>query len=253
MTLPETAETARTASDTVPPQSGARTVDWSKPRVAAILGAAARCFARSGFETTTAEIAKELGVPKSIIYHYFENKNALIQEVQRYAYQQHLARVAEVLGHASAAGAARVADILRMLWGAKNTRNVAFDIGVWSALRNDAVLRRQAIELQREHRRLVGENVARALGLDESERERTEPLTTLIVAALTGLSIHAYVEGDDSSSEQAHELFLQLLDRGIDQFKRRRDSDLPPDGPDILSEHPPAGDGIEEVRIPASY
>src|SRR5687768_13873857 len=76
MSQPDIAALTHSDSE-LPPSERSRAVDWNKPRVAAILAAAARCFARSGFETTTAEIAKELGVPKSIIYHYFDNKTAL--------------------------------------------------------------------------------------------------------------------------------------------------------------------------------
>jgi hypothetical protein len=52
---------ARQVSDSVAP----RAVDWNNPRVAAILTAAAKCFARKGFSSTTlAEIGKELGLRK---------------------------------------------------------------------------------------------------------------------------------------------------------------------------------------------
>ena len=44
-----------------------RSADWENPRVASILSAAAKCFARKGFTATTlAEIGKELGLRKSI-------------------------------------------------------------------------------------------------------------------------------------------------------------------------------------------
>ena len=214
-----------------------RRVDWTKPRVAAILTAAAKCFARSGFGTTTAEIAKELSVPKSIIYHYFDNKDALIREVQRFTYKQHLERVREVLAQASGATGREVFGTLRALWKARNLRNIAFDIGVWSALRTDEIVRQQAIELQREHRRIVSENVARALSIDADDPERTEPLTTLILAALTGLSINAFVEGDETEAEKAHELFMQLLEAGIEQFTRR-DSEIPPSGEFLTDAQP---------------
>lgn len=229
---------ALTHSDSeAPPSERSRAVDWNKPRVAAILAAAARCFARSGFETTTAEIAKELGVPKSIIYHYFDNKTALIQEVQRYAYHQHLQKVKEALTAAGLATGRRAIDGLRALWQTKSTRNIEFDVGVWSALRSDDVLRQQALDLHREHRRLVAESVARALGIEGDDPARTEPLTTLIVAALNGLALNAYVAGSDEEAEQAHEVLLQLVERGIEQFTRR-DSEIPPSR-DLLSEPPP--------------
>jgi len=71
-----------------------RTVDWENPRVAAILVAAAKCFARKGFSATTlAEIGKELGLRKSIVHYYFASKAALIHEVQSYTYHKYLDRV----------------------------------------------------------------------------------------------------------------------------------------------------------------
>jgi AcrR family transcriptional regulator len=215
-----------------------RQVDWNKPRVAAILEAAARCFARSGFETTTAEIAKELGVPKSIIYHYFDNKDALIQEVQRYTYTRHLERLKEILAKASDARGKDALEVLRALWDSDLMRNVSFDVGVWSALRNDSVVREQAAELGRQHRRLIAENVARALQIDGADPARTEPLTTLIVAALTGLSLTAFIEGDDRDANKGHEMLLELIARGVDQFTRR-DSEIPP-SLETASEPPPA-------------
>src|SRR5690349_219877 len=84
----------RQVSDSVTP----RAVDWSNPRVAAILNAAAKCFARKGFSATTlAEIGKELGLRKSIVHYYFASKAALIHEVQSFASHKYLDKVREVL------------------------------------------------------------------------------------------------------------------------------------------------------------
>jgi AcrR family transcriptional regulator len=214
-----------------------RQVDWSKPRVAAILDAAARCFARSGFETTTAEIAKELGVPKSIIYHYFDNKEALIQEVQRFTYSRYLDELKATLDKARSRSGRDALEILRELWSSDALRNVSFDVGVWSALRNDPVVREQAAELGRVHRRLIAESVARALCIDEGDPTRTEPLTTLISAALTGLSLTAFIEGNAKEADEAHAVLIDLVARGVEQFTRH-DSEIPPSG-ETVSEVPP--------------
>ena len=233
MAIPSTPDTAPSSQEQL-----RRQVDWNKPRVAAILDAAARCFARSGFETTTAEIAKELGVPKSIIYHYFDNKDALIQEVQRYTYARQLERLKELLSQARDAKGKDALEVLRSLWGSELMKNVSFDVGVWSALRNDSVVREQAAELGRAHRRLIAENVARALQIEGADPSRTEPLTTLIVAALTGLSLTAFIEGNDSEAKRAHEVLLELIARGVDQFTRH-DSEIPP-SMETISDPPPA-------------
>src|SRR5579862_410108 len=82
-TARETFESDERATDSVAP----RAVDWANPRVAAILNAAAKCFARKGFSATTlAEIGKELGLRKSIVHYYFASKAALIHEVQSFTY-----------------------------------------------------------------------------------------------------------------------------------------------------------------------
>jgi AcrR family transcriptional regulator len=61
--------------------TSSRAADWENPRVASILSAAAKCFARKGFTATTlAEIGKELGLRKSIVHYYFASKAALIHE-----------------------------------------------------------------------------------------------------------------------------------------------------------------------------
>ena len=67
-----------------------RSADWENPRVASILSAAAKCFARKGFTATTlAEIGKELGLRKSIVHYYFASKAALIHEVQSFTYHRY--------------------------------------------------------------------------------------------------------------------------------------------------------------------
>src|ERR1043166_9826356 len=78
--------------------AAARSADWDNPRVASILSAAAKCFARKVFTATTvAEIGKELGLRKSIVHYYFASKAALIHEVQSFTYHRYLDRVREVL------------------------------------------------------------------------------------------------------------------------------------------------------------
>jgi len=217
-------------------------VDWSKPRVLSILKAAVRCFARSGFDTTTAEIAAEIGIPKSVIYHYFDDKVTLIREAQRFAYSEHFGRLKDALETNGDGADGSVVDRLRQLWKAAETRNIGFELGIWSELRNDEKVREQAIELRKEHHRLVARGVARALGIDANDPSRTEPLSTLIVAALTGLSLNASLEEDEAKAADAHELFMDLLQRGIERFAKRPDSDLP--SPTMDSELPPPYDSV---------
>ena len=103
-----------------PKDNGAtpRSVDWNNPRVAAILDAAAKCFARKGFSATTlAEIGKELGLRKSIVHYYFASKAALIHEVQSYTYHRYLDRLREAIKNGDGS-VAQTTEALRALWDA---------------------------------------------------------------------------------------------------------------------------------------
>src|SRR6188508_2851282 len=118
---PTVIENNRSDNGTAP-----RAVDWENPRVSAILDAAAKCFARKGFSSTTlAEIGKELGLRKSIVHYYFASKAALIHEVQSFASHKYLDKVREVLStsrETSQQGRAMAA--LKSLWEVRSSTNV---------------------------------------------------------------------------------------------------------------------------------
>ena len=76
-----------------------RSADWTNPRVVQILDAASRCFEQRGFAATTVqEIADEAGLTKSMIHYYFENKQALIGELQTFVYDSYMHKVESRLG-----------------------------------------------------------------------------------------------------------------------------------------------------------
>lgn len=197
-----------------------RAVDWNNPRVAAILNAAAKCFARKGFSSTTlAEIGKELGLRKSIVHYYFASKAALIHEVQSFTYNKYLDKVREVLSTSKETSQqGRAMDALKSLWEVRSTTNVGLNIEVWSASRNDPELRRRAAALLGEKRKLVTEGIGVALGPQAAERVRSEALSTLILAVLDGLSVASYIEGESAKTDDAYRLFLYLLRLGVEQL-----------------------------------
>jgi len=215
-TARETFETEDRPGESVAP----RAVDWANPRVAAILNAAAKCFARKGFSATTlAEIGKELGLRKSIVHYYFASKAALIHEVQSFTYNKYLERVREVLATTKETSSeGRAMDALRSLWETRSSTNVGLNIEVWSASRNDAELRRRAAALLGEKRKLVGQGIADALGEEASKRVHADALSTLILSVLDGLSVAGYIEGDTAKTEEAYRLFLYLLRLGVEQL-----------------------------------
>jgi len=211
------AEDDETSGESVAP----RAVDWNNPRVAAILQAAAKCFARKGFSATTlAEIGKELGLRKSIVHYYFASKAALIHEVQSFTYNRYLDRVREALDKSKeTTQEGRAMDALKSLWEIRGSTNVGLNVEVWSASRNDAELRRRAAALLVEKRRLVSDGVVAALGEQGAQKVKIEALSTLILGVLDGLSVAQYVEGEDAKTDDAYRLFLYLLRLGVENLE----------------------------------
>lgn len=206
-------------------ESAPRAVDWNNPRVAAILEAAAKCFARKGFSATTlAEIGKELGLRKSIVHYYFASKAALIHEVQSFSYHQYLDGVREAIKTGGEGNSAdRGISALRSLWGAlkQNRTSLWLNIEVWATARRDEELRRRAAALHKDSRALVAEGVGDVLGGDASLlKDRMDSVSSLILGVLNGLSVAEYLEGEDSKADEAYELFLILLRLGIRELEQ---------------------------------
>jgi AcrR family transcriptional regulator len=199
--------------------TGGRTVDWENPRVAAILMAAAKCFARKGFSATTlAEIGKELGLRKSIVHYYFASKAALIHEVQSFTYRKYLEQVRESIA-SGAEGGSQAA--LQSLWDAMQSSKTAtgLNIEVWSAARRDDELKRRAAELQQDAQKLIGEAVSGALGIDQQRFTRLDQLSRLLLAVVNGLSVSESLDGDEVKAKQTYDLFLEILRSGIESVK----------------------------------
>ncbi len=206
------------------PEAAPRAVDWDNPRVASILSAAAKCFARKGFTATTlAEIGKELGLRKSIVHYYFASKAALIHEVQSFAYHQYLDRVKDAIRVVGGDKKVRTTGALESLWDAlhSNKTNIGLSIEVWSASRRDPELKRRAATLQKESRKLVADGIAEVLGSDASNVRAMEATSALILAVLNGLSVAEYLEGEDATAKEAYQTFLWLLRLGVQEVEKR--------------------------------
>jgi AcrR family transcriptional regulator len=206
------AEDDETTGDSVAP----RAVDWNNPRVAAILQAAAKCFARKGFSATTlAEIGKELGLRKSIVHYYFASKAALIHEVQSFTYHRYLDRLKEAIRNGDGSSQ-QATDALRALWDAiqNNKTGTGLNIEVWSAARRDSELKRRAAGLQRDARQVIRDVVAPVTA--KAGPAKAEALATLALAVLNGLSVTEYLEGEDAKVQEAYATFLELLRASFD-------------------------------------
>ncbi|HEY2410390.1 MAG TPA: TetR/AcrR family transcriptional regulator [Polyangiaceae bacterium] len=193
-----------------------RAADWENPRVASILSAAAKCFARKGFTATTlAEIGKELGLRKSIVHYYFASKAALIHEVQSFTYHRYLDRLKEATQNGDGS-TSQAMEALKALWEAiqNNKTGTGLNIEVWSAARRDPELKRRAAGLQRDARGVIRDALGPAAA--RGGQARSEALATLSLAVLNGLSVTEYLEGDETRAREAYEAFLQLLRLGLE-------------------------------------
>ncbi|MEZ4225425.1 MAG: TetR/AcrR family transcriptional regulator [Polyangiaceae bacterium] len=200
-----------------------KAVDWNNPRVASILSAAAKCFARKGFSATTlAEIGKELGLRKSIVHYYFASKAALIHEVQSYSQHKYLARVQDAIkATADTEPQQRLVNALRSLWEVLEANRTAMhlNIEVWSASRRDAELQRRAALLQQDARHLISEGIADVLKVDAAQFPQMRALSTLVLAVLNGLAVAEFLEGEESGAKEAFDTFLYLLRLGQKQMQ----------------------------------
>lgn len=196
-----------------------RAVDWENPRVAAILSAAAKCFARKGFSATTlAEIGKELGLRKSIVHYYFASKNALIHEVQSFTQKRYLDKVKDSLRSSEDGSKQRMMSALNSLWASmqENRTMIGLNIEVWAAARRDPELKKRAATLQQDARHLIAEGIADVLKIDAKDFPPMEALSVLILSVLNGLAVAQELEGEDSAkAEEAFQTFLYLLRLGM--------------------------------------
>jgi AcrR family transcriptional regulator len=209
-------ETVATARKPTEENGSARSADWDNPRVASILSAAAKCFARKGFTATTlAEIGKELGLRKSIVHYYFASKAALIHEVQSFTYHRYLDRLKEAIRNGDGSPQ-QATDALRALWDAiqNNKTGTGLNIEVWSAARRDTELKRRASGLQRDARQVIRDTIAPVT--QKAGSNRADAYATLILAVLNGLSVTEYLEGEDAKVKEAYDTFLDLLRSGLD-------------------------------------
>lgn len=227
LTEPETRDSQPNLTESEFP----RAVNWSNPRVAAILATAARCFSKGGFNTTTlADIGKELGLRKSIVHYYFTSKASLVREVQSYAYGRYLDVIKSTLLAAPLPGSkvASEAPVSGTAPVAKEPTSGATPGGLselWEALRGENSLRGLNLELWSEGRRNA-ELATRAELLEDEAKKllshhfRTNPnfpdldpddLATLTLAVLDGLTVRQEREGSNEKTTRAFEAFIALL------------------------------------------
>ncbi len=200
-----------------PPTSASpldRASDWTNPRVVQILDAASRCFEKTGFASTTVQqIADEAGMTKSMIHYYFENKQALIGELQAFVYERHLRRVQARLLELGSGTEGRAHEALSQAFEIVRDKGfLRLQLELLSEAGRDPDIMAKLAVLQARSREVVGTGVKAVLG----KKSETLPipidvLSGLISAVLHGLRVFEYVEGEKAPTKEAYELFIALL------------------------------------------
>jgi len=81
----------------------------------ALLEAAEEIFLQKGFgNTSLSQIAKQAGITKSLIHHYFESKENLWKEVKQRRFSLYLQQQMEMLEHAEEANADLLQDSIKL-------------------------------------------------------------------------------------------------------------------------------------------
>lgn len=197
----------------VPPSGQPRT---ASPRAAArrvqIRAAAADCFRRHGFHgTSIAQISKAAGMSPGHIYHYFANKEAIIEDIVA----QDLQRVLTLIAAMSSAEDVRDAMIERVAEGVANHLDAAaaalrLEIAA-EAARNPRIA---AIVRDADRRTRAGlaeavRHVRRSLGHADSDADIDAQVET-IAAMFEGLQIRS-VRNPAADRAWVTRIYQQLL------------------------------------------
>jgi AcrR family transcriptional regulator len=198
-----------------------RAADWTNPRVVQILDAAARCFAKSGFAaTTTQEIADEAGMTKSMIHYYFDNKQALIGELQAFVYDRYLHKVDARLAMLGTGAEGRAYEALKEAYEIVRDRSfLRLQLELLAEAGRDPDIMQRLAVLEKRSRDVVGTGLRSVLGARvEALPISADALAALISAVLHGLRVFDYVEGEGAPSAEAYDIFIGLLLLGLKQM-----------------------------------
>jgi TetR/AcrR family transcriptional regulator, repressor for uid operon len=191
-----------------------RKVDSEKRQIRrlAILEAAARCFARSGFRgATIADICAEAGISPGNLYYYFANKEAIVDAMARGALDDASARFGDMTQGADAV--AELTDEVKRLSLTTDlpSQFLRFDI-LAEAGRNPAIA-----EIARGHNTALREMFAGYLRAAQAEgkvERGLDPTLTaaMLLSALGGLASLG-LERDAIDLASAFDLFKTMVER----------------------------------------
>jgi AcrR family transcriptional regulator len=191
------------------------TVDLNNRRVVQILEAAAKCFAKKGFnETSVKDIAAKVGVTKSMVHYYFDSKAHLLHEVLAYYNQRHLQRVTDQMQVVGDSAQERSRTALKSLWKTirEERRFFRLSLEFWAISAHDAKLRERLRQTHEAARKLVTVGIEDALGEDKDKLPfSNEALGALIMAVLNGMAVQEYAEPEGVDMDETFRVFLAAM------------------------------------------
>lgn len=211
---------ARTRLQTSPRRSASRprhpafdAAERHDQRRAAMVRTAVHLFNRSGFHATSVEeIARELGLSKALLYHYFADKTELLYECYLYALDCTLAALTQAakLGRT---GREKFETYVRLQF-----ETLAGEDGAAWVLSDLSALAPQQRRHVRKQSRVMDQMLQEFLaeGLTDGSIIGAEPKITefFVIGALNWLP-RWYKPGGSLSGKQLAEIFLRLVVQGL--------------------------------------
>jgi len=193
-------------------------------RRSAMVRTAVHLFNRSGFHATSVEeIARELGLSKALLYHYFADKTELLYECYLYALDCTLAAVTQA-AKSGRTGREKLEAYVRLQFETLAGKDGA----AWVLSDLSALAPQQRRHVRRQSRamdQMLQEFLAE--GLRDGSIAGAEPKITefFVIGALNWLPRWYRVHGT-LSGQQLGEIFLRLIIDGL----RPRTAEIPPAG-----------------------
>jgi AcrR family transcriptional regulator len=191
-----------------------------------ILDATRRCLTAKGFHDVTIEdICRASLTPRSLLYRYFDAKDAILSETVERSTRETLAVISELIRGASSGGESipQLVDLTESILSAPGTFDIGrFNIEWWAwSSRNEAGLLgfRQA---WREWREALANVIRHDVG-DDAPEETVQAMASLMLAIFNGLLLHATLEGEELDLE----LIMRLQRYGWEGIMERVDKEEP--------------------------
>lgn len=194
-----------------PPDAGLQQRKSAETR-RAILDAAIRCLAESGYaRTTTQLIAKMAKVSRGAMLHHYATKQALIEAVTDYAFYRHMERFIDAVAALSEEARTRENIGIRLDWQIYLSEEYSAYLELMVAARTDEELRAMFIPKARRHDRVWREQLLRVFPEWADDMDRLEKSRRLVQAVMSGMVLNRATWNDKAMEDTILGLLSSLL------------------------------------------